>query len=1035
MAIFAAAAFAAAAFGGDDGFVLGADISWVSEMESNGARFKTAAGVERDLFALLRDDYGMKAVRLRVWVDPKNGWCGTKDTVEKAKRAKKAGMDVMIDFHYSDTWADPGHQIIPAAWAPYSNDVAKVSALLAAHTESVLKALKAADVAPKWVQIGNETASGFVWPTGHHSRPDGYAALFKAGYAAVKKVFPKAVVLVHLDRGHDAGLYDWNLRMLAERGAKWDMIGMSLYPWWAQKKIPDHYKTIAMCMENIRRLSEKWNCDVMIVETGVHNRTQEPETQRASRKELWRILNDARLLTNGRCRGVFYWEPECRESPYQLGAFTNDGRPTEIMEAYKLKPAPSLAMSLHGDGVRFSCGSMGEFDISHPRLAIGGEDRCKPIETRHNGNMCVLKYKDDGLLKVTLDGQRVHYRLEQTPNGYRKPFQEMYVPITFNQGGKWHVDSKSGDFPLVKGGAKLFQGNTRAFAVSDPNNAKLALRFSSGTWMEVQDNREWNWAIFWSGFHMPGGIKEWTVEASLDTSAFARRRLLDKFGQVARDFPGKISDESELKADLAGEAAYYKGLDFAGKLAKRGCRLDVYGGVDGMGAQFGLKKTGYFHCEKKNVGGRERWFLVDPLGNPFFHLGVCSFGPGEDYTDVTDRQDAYEWLPPHDERYGAAWKDRPGDWWNGRAVSFYKANVIRKYGKYDDEAQATRFVNRVRAVGFNSIGAFSDVSASARQKNFPYVGFVNIGSPRLIPSVRGMFDPFDEKSRAEVAKGMKSMARHTADPLLIGYFLANEQGLEDVSRAIPALDGSYAAKREFVAFLRGKYGAIAAFNTAWKADETDFKALEEKGLAVTTEAAHADVRAFTEIFLDAYYALIEREFRRNDPNHMLIGSRWQPATANDEVLCRVCGKYMDVVSINYYAAGIDSAFVTRIYEWSGRKPQFWSEFYYTSTKESNCGPSGFDLPTQKARGMAYRNYVEGAAALGFVVGIEWFTLIDQAATGRFFEGQNGERANTGLFNVLDRPYKDMLGQMLEAHLDIYPVWFGRQDAWKSSGSR
>ena len=195
------------------------------------------------------------------------------------------------------------------------------------------------------------------------------------------------------------------------------------------------------------------------------------------------------------------------------------------------------------------------------------------------------------------------------------------------------------------------------------------------------------------------------------------------------------------------------------------------------------------------------------------------------------------------------------------------------------------------------------------------------------------------------------------------------------------------------------------------------------------------MRAFTEIFLDAYYALIEREFRRNDPNHMLIGSRWQPATANDEVLCRVCGKYMDVVSINYYAAGIDSAFVTRIYEWSGRKPQFWSEFYYTSTKESNCGPSGFDLPTQKARGMAYRNYVEGAAALGFVVGIEWFTLIDQAATGRFFEGQNGERANTGLFNVLDRPYKDMLGQMLEAHLDIYPVWFGRQDAWKSSGSR
>ena len=325
-----------------DAFVTGADISWVTEMENNGSRFKTAAGEEKDLYALLRDDYGMRAIRLRVWVNPKDGWCGLADTVAKAKRAKAAGMDVMIDFHYSDTWADPGHQIIPAAWAPDSNNVAKVSQLLAAHTEETLKALKAADVTPKWVQVGNETTPGFVWPTGHTDRPDGYAALFKAGYAAVKRVFPQAIVIVHLDRGHEAGIYDWNLDMLARRGVKWDMIGLSLYPWWAKDRYPASDQVITLCMNNIRRLAKKWNCELMIVETGVHNRTKEPLVQKESRRQLARILYDAQHATDGHCKGVFYWEPACKESPYPLGAFFDDGRPTEIMEAFRAGGNPVL---------------------------------------------------------------------------------------------------------------------------------------------------------------------------------------------------------------------------------------------------------------------------------------------------------------------------------------------------------------------------------------------------------------------------------------------------------------------------------------------------------------------------------------------------------------------------------------------------------------------------------------------------------------------------------------------------------------------
>lgn len=706
---------------------------------------------------------------------------------------------------------------------------------------------------------------------------------------------------------------------------------------------------------------------------------------------------------------------------------------------------PTLGVSINASNVRFNCGSMGTFELAHPKLKIGGQDRCEPIERNANGNSVVLKYREGGEVQVRLEGKKAFYRVTRKPNGYGRPFQDMFIPFNFNQGGKWRVGGKGGEFPLVKGGAKLHQGNGSEYALSDPNNATLMLRFSTNPYIEVQDNREWGWPIFWTGFHLGDGLTEWSVDFSLDTKGFARKRLLDKFGQVARDFPGKVKDEAELKADIKSEAEFYKSLGFADRLAAKGLKLDSFGGLAGTGAKLKLKKTGFFHCERKTVKGRERWFLVDPEGNAFFHLGICCFGTGgDDATDVSGRQDAFEWLPPHDEKFGAAWRERPGDWWNDRAVSFYRANVIRKFGAYDESALTGRLIDRVRSVGFNSIGAFSGWPREAREKKFPYVGFVNLGNPKAIPSIRGMFDPFDEKSVAAVANAMKGMAKNADDPLVIGYFLANEQGLEDIPRAIPALGADWAAKRAFVKALEKKYGTIAKFNAAWSVNEPDFRALEAKGLAVTTKAAFGDVRAFTETFLEAYYSLIEREFRKADPNHMLIGNRWQPGTANDETLCRVAGRHLDVVSINYYAPGVDRAFVTRLYDWTGRKPQFWSEFYYTSTKESNCSPAGNDLATQKERGMAYRNYVEAAADLGFVTGIEWFTLIDQAATGRFFEGQNGERNNTGLFNVADRPYRDMWQEMLKAHLDVYPVWFGAKEPWvfddpryngKGSGTR
>ncbi|MDE5899257.1 MAG: arabinogalactan endo-1,4-beta-galactosidase [Treponemataceae bacterium] len=322
-------------------FALGADISWVTELESGGHRFFNADGVETDCFRLMKE-LGLNAVRLRVWVDPSEhgSWCNADDLLEKARRAAAEGLDIMVDFHYSDWWADPAKQTVPAAWQSHSFTQLKED--VRARTTDVLRRLKKGRISPKWIQIGNETSDGFLWDAGRAgANPAQYAELFAAGHDAAKSVFPKAGVIVHLDNGFDNELYNWNLDILKEHGARWDIVGMSLYPYWAVSsgREPDAGTTISDCLSVIRNVGEKYGCDVMIVETGMEcaddsGRLAPQSVLEEGREQLRRILRECRNLPGGRCAGVFYWEPECRPSQYRLGAFTEDGRPTAIMDAF-----------------------------------------------------------------------------------------------------------------------------------------------------------------------------------------------------------------------------------------------------------------------------------------------------------------------------------------------------------------------------------------------------------------------------------------------------------------------------------------------------------------------------------------------------------------------------------------------------------------------------------------------------------------------------------------------------------------------------
>lgn len=320
-------------------FVKGADVGFLQGQERRGVVFHDRNGRERECLELLKNDYQISGIRMRVWVNPRGGDCDKNELLAMAKRVKALGMDLMVNFHYSDTWADPKQQGIPAAWKGHSFTQMKRD--LREHTIDVLTLLKQNGITPRWVQVGNETANGMLWPMGHiEKNPKQYAGFIGAAYDAVKEVFPESTVIIHLDRGHKQSLYDWNLDIVKKYGGKWDMIGMSLYPYWARKDHPelDADSIITDCMRNIRYCSKKYGCDVMIVETGFEVDEQHPELMEEGRRQLTRIVREAQTETDGHCRGVFYWEPQCLPGGYKLGAFNSKAAPTAIMEGFVEAP-------------------------------------------------------------------------------------------------------------------------------------------------------------------------------------------------------------------------------------------------------------------------------------------------------------------------------------------------------------------------------------------------------------------------------------------------------------------------------------------------------------------------------------------------------------------------------------------------------------------------------------------------------------------------------------------------------------------------
>jgi arabinogalactan endo-1,4-beta-galactosidase len=209
--------------------IRGVDISSLPKNEDKGAVYRRADGRRDDPIRILAAS-GVTHARLKVWVDPADGYNNKAHILPLARRLKRAGIGIWVDFHYSDTWADPAHQTKPAAWADL--DVAGLTRAVHDHTADVLGALRRQGTPADLVQIGNELNGGMLWPEGNWEHWDNLAAFLKAGLRAARDTTPRIRTILHLANGGDNGLYRWWFDNAMSYGVDFDIIGLSYYPFW-----------------------------------------------------------------------------------------------------------------------------------------------------------------------------------------------------------------------------------------------------------------------------------------------------------------------------------------------------------------------------------------------------------------------------------------------------------------------------------------------------------------------------------------------------------------------------------------------------------------------------------------------------------------------------------------------------------------------------------------------------------------------------------------------------------------------------------
>lgn len=297
-------------------YAVGADLSFLKSVEDRGVQFRDIDGEVRPALDIFRD-HGYNWIRLRLFHSPDRLPNDLAYTIDLAQQAKERGYKFLLDYHYADSWADPGQQWSPAAWD--TTDIHATVDSVYEYTKSTIEAFREAGVMPDMVQIGNEVRNGMIWPLGRLPENwDNFARLFKAGLDGIdagRGQAPHPLIMLHYDQGADTqgakAFYDTFHRY----EIPYDIIGLSYYPWW--------HGSLIELRDNILSILENYpDKDVIVVEVGYRPNEYAADSTLAPfpddvpggpRKAYLEAVNETLLaISDRRVKGLFWWEPAGR---------------------------------------------------------------------------------------------------------------------------------------------------------------------------------------------------------------------------------------------------------------------------------------------------------------------------------------------------------------------------------------------------------------------------------------------------------------------------------------------------------------------------------------------------------------------------------------------------------------------------------------------------------------------------------------------------------------------------------------------------
>ncbi len=482
--------------------------------------------------------------------------------------------------------------------------------------------------------------------------------------------------------------------------------------------------------------------------------------------------------------------------------------------------------------------------------------------------------------------------------------------------------------------------------------------------------------------------------------------LVDELGQsTLHEWPAKSGSTEEVTERLRAQAA-----EAGEHRLPEG--LTRWGGWK----ELRFEGTGFFRTH--HDGGR--WWLVDPEGCAFWSAGLDCVRVNSEAA-YAGLEDALAWMPDPEGEYGEIYLGRGS---GARMVNYLKANFIRAFGPDDWHGKWSEVaLGMLREFGFNTVANWSEWQI-AKEAGFPYVRPLDFHRGKTPRVFRDFPDVFHSDFEEEAAEFAKQLEETRDDPALIGYFLMNEPtwGFAQETPAAGMLFNTERceARRALADFLKRKHGDDAGLSEAWGMEATLEAVAEGEWGERLTEAAEADLAAFSTVMVEKLFGVLSEACKGVDANHLNLGARYYtvpPQWALEGMRC------FDVFSVNGYQRRVRPE-LTEVSERVGA-PVMVGEWHFGALDVGLPASGIGHVRDQRGRGQAYRVYLEDAAAKPWCVGVHWFTLYDESALGRF----DGENWNIGFVDVCNRPYEELCAAARASHERMYEVAMGRVEPY------